>query len=124
MSSEQGDLKERLGAVLQALNERTPSHTPTPWVVEWDEFAGYDCMTGGYKIGVKGTYGFRSIVVLDAGRDQQTATMAKINAGFIARAVNSHDDLLSALKQIAANEEHDSQIGAIARAAIAKTEAQ
>lgn len=69
-------------------------HTPTPWYAEFNAYAGYDCMTGGYRIK---TSELKTLFVID----EADADDPKANAAFIVRAVNNFDDLLRACRMVA-----------------------
>lgn len=75
-------------------NETKTKHTPTPWAVK-----GYKIQDGGWL------YDIHSIA-FDEPMDARNkiATMTSLqggeNAGFIVRAVNSHEELLRAAKQM------------------------
>jgi len=95
MDSEQGNLKERLGAVLQAMKvARRPGIDLLSGEDSVEAFCGCALRRGGH------------------------AAVALTYCGVHAAAL----EMFGALNQIAANEEHDSRIGAIARAVLAKAE--
>ncbi len=98
-------------------------HTPTPWEVSkgrdnekdglaevWGSIVGGDWYVARIWADVKGS-----------------EKMAEANAGLIVRAVNSHDDLLAALKVLLASASYSTEAmddaEEQARAAIAKAEA-
>jgi hypothetical protein len=58
---------------------------PTPWSFEWDEYAGYDCMTGGYR--VRDARGV-SLAVFDAGNSDTGRQGAEVLAAFVVTAAN------------------------------------
>jgi hypothetical protein len=65
------------------------AHTPGPWTLEYNEYAGYDMMSGGWV--VKSSTGW--IVVMDCNKDD---AKGKADALLIAAA----PDLLAALRRV------------------------
>jgi hypothetical protein len=106
------------------------THTPTPWETEIS-VSNYGLLgirkANGSKLGIC------SVIGADGAHNPRygiSADEAKANAAFIVRAVNSHDDLLAACKELLrlseiSDEEWAPQIKAnnSARAAIAKATA-
>ena len=76
-------------------------NTPLPWTVgEWDDSAGYDCMTSGMRCGpawLDGeTYGQKRCTIASP----ELIARMKADANLIVKCVNAHDGLVEALHQL------------------------
>jgi hypothetical protein len=73
----------------------TEMHTPTPWFAKEDGYEIYitspDYDNNGYEIAIVDILGL----------DGKQADLQRVNAAFIVRAANVHDDLVEALTDIA-----------------------
>jgi hypothetical protein len=71
----------------------TETHTPTPWFAKEDGYEIYitspDYDNNGYEIAIVDILGL----------DGKQADLQRVNAAFIVRAANVHDDLVEALKE-------------------------
>jgi hypothetical protein len=72
----------------------TETHTPTPWLSKEDGYEIYitspDYDNNGYEIAIVDILGL----------DGKQADLQRVNAEFIVRAVNAHDDLVAVLKRV------------------------
>lgn len=99
--------------IARTCTECKPQHTPTPW-----------------RVGAKASqcvYGAdESPIFMVDSMEEHTRAQEKIDAAFIVRAVNSHEELLNALKDVcyAVNNwpESKAEVLKIAQSAIAKAE--
>src|ERR1700682_5153340 len=80
---------------MKTKSEQKPQHTPTPWSVATSikEFVP-KTQGGGLKVRLLGN-GFQRLGTMNASEDTE---LARANAAFIVRAVNSHEELLEAAK--------------------------
>jgi hypothetical protein len=71
----------------------TETHTPTPWLAKEDGYEIYitspDYDDNGYEIAI----------VDNLGLDGKQADLQRVNAAFIVRAANAHDELVEALEE-------------------------
>ena len=99
-------------------------HTPTPWAISF----GFDpSMTGEREVFVAPASGVPVGIKISTPWVESAwkgDPEAEANARFIVRAVNCHDELLTALILVTKRCGPDSSDGAIARAAIAKAQGE
>ena len=92
-------------------------NTPLPWTVgEWDDSAGYDCMTSGMRCGpawLDGeTYGQKRCTIASP----ELIARMKADANLIVKCVNAHEGLVRALQHLA--DLHESNMAEIGLAPI------
>lgn len=78
------DRRERLLEAVKAAREMCNQVDRGPWIAEHDEYAGYDCMWGGWRVRKEGPFE-GSVVVVECGRGEIVHAHAERQADFIAR---------------------------------------